>query len=543
MAIFLPGAAEDQALALDELTPREIVAELDKYVVGQHAAKRAVAIALRNRMRRQKLPPDLADDIMPKNIIMIGPTGVGKTEIARRLAKLTNSPFLKVEASKFTEVGYVGRDVESIVRDLVEIAIDLVREEKLEDVEEKAELNAEDRLLDLLLPPTNATAVNAAAATEVPGTNVIQLPASMDTTSPDHGSDASNKREQTSQERTREKLRQQFRDGKMDDRMVELDVRDRNQPSFEFVAAPGQDESDMSLKDVLPGLFGQRTKKRKMKVAEAFDYLVQEEEGRLIDMDQVTRLAVERVEDSGIVFLDEIDKIAGREGGHGPDVSREGVQRDILPIVEGTTVSTKYGMVSTDHILFIAAGAFHVSKPSDLIPELQGRFPIRVELQSLTVGDFVRILTEPKSSLVKQSTALLETEGLRLEFTPEALAEMAEFAFKVNETTENIGARRLHTIMERVLDEISFQAPDVVKGGRTEASREGVVGEIGVSVPLGTPDSPAASSAPLPVIERRKEAVAGGEAEYEKVIVVDAEYVRQQVAGIVKNQDLSRYIL
>jgi ATP-dependent HslUV protease ATP-binding subunit HslU len=543
MAIFLPGAAEDQALALDELTPREIVAELDKYVVGQHAAKRAVAIALRNRMRRQKLPLDLADDIMPKNIIMIGPTGVGKTEIARRLAKLTNSPFLKVEASKFTEVGYVGRDVESIVRDLVEIAIDLVREEKLEDVEEKAEMNAEDRLLDLLLPPTNATAVNAAAATEVPGTNVIQLPASMDTTSLDHGSDASNKREQTSQERTREKLRQQFRDGKMDDRMVELDVRDRNQPSFEFVAAPGQDESDMSLKDVLPGLFGQRTKKRKMKVAEAFDYLVQEEEGRLIDMDQVTRLAVERVEDSGIVFLDEIDKIAGREGGHGPDVSREGVQRDILPIVEGTTVSTKYGMVSTDHILFIAAGAFHVSKPSDLIPELQGRFPIRVELQSLTVGDFVRILTEPKSSLVKQSTALLETEGLRLEFTPEALAEMAEFAFKVNETTENIGARRLHTIMERVLDEISFQAPDVVKGGRTEASREGVVGEIGVSVPLGTPDSPAASSAPLPVIERRKEAVAGGEAEYEKVIVVDAEYVRQQVAGIVKNQDLSRYIL
>jgi ATP-dependent HslUV protease ATP-binding subunit HslU len=539
MAIFLPGAAEDQALALDELTPREIVAELDKYVVGQHAAKRAVAIALRNRMRRQKLPPELADDIMPKNIIMIGPTGVGKTEIARRLAKLTNSPFLKVEASKFTEVGYVGRDVESIVRDLVEIAIDLVREEKLEDVEDKAELNAEDRLLDLLLPasPGSVAAANAAAATEVPGTNVIQLPAAMDTTA------ETTKREQTSHERTREKLRQQFREGKLDDRMVELDVRDRNQPSFEFVAAPGQDESDVSLKDVLPGLFGQRTKKRKMKVAEAFDYLVQEEEGRLIDMDQVTRLAVERVEDSGIVFLDEIDKIAGREGGHGPDVSREGVQRDILPIVEGTTVNTKYGMVSTDHILFIAAGAFHVSKPSDLIPELQGRFPIRVELQSLTVGDFVRILTEPKSSLVKQSTALLETEGLRLEFTPEALAEMAEFAFKVNETTENIGARRLHTIMERVLDEISFQAPDVVKVGRAEASREGVVGEIAVSTPLGTPGQPPVASAPLPVIERRKEGAAGAEPEYEKVIVVDAEYVRQQVAGIVKNQDLSRYIL
>ena len=538
MAIFLPGTAEDQALALDELTPREIVAELDKYVVGQHAAKRAVAIALRNRMRRQKLAPELADDIMPKNIIMIGPTGVGKTEIARRLAKLTNSPFLKVEASKFTEVGYVGRDVESIVRDLVEIAIDLVREEKLEDVEEKAEMSAEDRLLDLLLPPTT-TAQNAAGATEVPGTNVIQLPASMDTTAAaEPVIEGEGKKEQTSQERTREKLRAQFREGKLDDRMVELDVRDRNQPSFEFIAAPGNssEESDISLKDVLPGLFGQRTKKRKMKVVEAFDYLVQEEEQRLIDMDQVTRLAVERVEDSGIVFLDEIDKIAGREGGHGPDVSREGVQRDILPIVEGTTVSTKYGMVSTDHILFIAAGAFHVSKPSDLIPELQGRFPIRVELQSLTVGDFVRILTEPKSSLVKQSVALLETEGLKLEFTPEAVSEMAEFAFKVNEMTENIGARRLHTIMERVLDEISFQAPDLMKTPRGEASQEGVIGEVAVSAPLGEPLG--GTSAPLPVIERKRE-----DGTTEKVIVVDPEYVRQQVQGIVKNQDLSRYIL
>jgi ATP-dependent HslUV protease ATP-binding subunit HslU len=539
MAIFLPGTAEDQALALDELTPREIVAELDKYVVGQHAAKRAVAIALRNRMRRQKLPPELADDIMPKNIIMIGPTGVGKTEIARRLAKLTNSPFLKVEASKFTEVGYVGRDVESIVRDLVEISIDLVREEKLEDVEDKAELAAEDRLLDLLLPPTAATtASNAAAATEVPGTNVILLPTPMDTTTAE--APGPKRVEQTSQERTREKLRAQFREGKLDDRMVELDVRDRNQPSFEFIATPGPnngpDESDMNIRDILPGLFGQRTRKRKMKVAEAFDYLVQEEEQRLIDMDQVTRLAVERVEDSGIVFLDEIDKIAGREGGHGPDVSREGVQRDILPIVEGTTVNTKYGMVSTDHILFIAAGAFHVSKPSDLIPELQGRFPIRVELQSLTVGDFVRILTEPKSSLVKQSTALLETEGLKLEFTTEALAEMAEFAFKVNEQTENIGARRLHTIMERVLDEISFQAPDLMKSGRTEPSQEGVIGSVAVSAPLGVPSETA--SAPLPVIERRRE-----DGTTEKVIVVDPEYVRQQVAGIVKNHDLSRYIL
>ena len=543
MAIFLPGAAEDQALALDELTPREIVVELDKYVVGQAAAKRAVAIALRNRMRRQKLAPELADDIMPKNIIMIGPTGVGKTEIARRLAKLTNSPFLKVEASKFTEVGYVGRDVESIVRDLVEIAIDLVREEKLEDVEDKAEMAAEDRLLDLMLPPTPsaATAVNAAGATEVVGTNLIQLPHSMDTESEEYVKPAADvprneENTPTPYEKSREKLRQQFREGKLDERTVELDVRDRNQPSFEFIAAPGQDESDMSLKDVLPGLFGQRTRKRKMKVAEAFDYLVQEEEGRLIDMDQVVKLAVERVEDSGIVFLDEIDKIAGREGGHGPDVSREGVQRDILPIVEGTTVNTKYGMVSTDHILFIAAGAFHVSKPSDLIPELQGRFPIRVELQSLTVEDFVRILTEPKSSLVKQSTALLETEGLRLEFTPEALREMAEFAFKVNETTENIGARRLHTIMERVLDEISFQAPDLVKGARGEASPVGVVGEVAVSAPLR--DGVAGTSAPLPVIERKKD-----DGTTEKVVVVDPEYVRQQVAGIVKNQDLSRYIL
>jgi ATP-dependent HslUV protease ATP-binding subunit HslU len=523
MAIFLPGAAEDQALALDEMTPREIVAELDKYVVGQHAAKRAVAIALRNRMRRQKLSPELADEIMPKNIIMIGPTGVGKTEIARRLAKLTNSPFLKVEASKFTEVGYVGRDVESIVRDLVEIAIDMVREEKMEEVEDKAELAAEDRLIDLLLPPTPTTAA------QEPGNNAIQLPVATQEDS--HSEDKPGDREQ----RTREKLRQQFREGKLDERTVELDVRDRNQPSFEVITNQGSEEMDINLKDMLPGLFGQRTKKRRMKVAEAFDYLVQEEENRLIDMDQVTRLAVERVEDSGIVFLDEIDKIAGREGGHGPDVSREGVQRDILPIVEGTTVSTKYGMVSTDHILFIAAGAFHVSKPSDLIPELQGRFPIRVELNSLTVNDFIRILTEPKSSLVKQSTALLETEGLKLEFTKEAIAEIAQFAFRVNETTENIGARRLHTILERVLDEISFQAPDLFKSPRAEITEEGVVGEVHVSAPLTS--EPQMPSPPLPVIERQ---TAAG---VEKVIVVDPEYVRQQVASIVKDQDLSRYIL
>jgi ATP-dependent HslUV protease ATP-binding subunit HslU len=472
MAIYLPSTAEEEQLALDELTPREIVAELDKYVIGQKNAKRAVAIALRNRTRRQKLPPDLAEEIIPKNIIMIGPTGVGKTEIARRLAKLANSPFLKVEASKFTEVGYVGRDVESMVRDLVEIAIDNVREEKLEDVADKAELNAEERLLDILLPPSPPRPESGSTTA---GGLVIESSMQL----------------AESASRTREKLRQQLREGKLDDRMVEIDVRERNFPSFEILTNQGVEEMDVNIKDMLPNIFGQRTKKRKMKVNEAFEYLIQEEEQRLIDMDQVTRTAIDRVENSGIVFLDEIDKIAGREGGHGPDVSREGVQRDILPIVEGTTVNTRYGMVRTDHVLFIAAGAFHVSKPSDLIPELQGRFPIRVELQSLTMEDFVRILTEPKSSLVKQYTALLETEGVKLEFTPEALEEIARFAFRVNENTENIGARRLHTIMERVLDELSFDAPE--KKGQQ--------------------------------------------------ITVDADYVRQMLTDIVKDQDLSRYIL
>jgi len=519
MAIYLPGTAEDQELALEELTPREIVAELDKYVVGQNAAKRAVAIALRNRMRRQKLPSELADEIMPKNIIMIGPTGVGKTEIARRLAKLTNSPFLKVEASKFTEVGYVGRDVESMVRDLVEIAIDMVREEKLEEVEDKAELNAEDRILDLLLPPPTPAPAAAPAASsagfsgpQVIEGNTLAFPAAP---------------ANESHQRTREKLRQQFREGKLDDRIVEIDVRERNMPSFEILSNQGVEEMDINIKDVLPNIFGQRTKKRKMKVSEAFEYLIQEEEGRLIDMDQVTRAAVERVENSGIVFLDEIDKIAGREGGHGPDVSREGVQRDILPIVEGTTVNTRYGMVRTDYILFIAAGAFHVSKPSDLIPELQGRFPIRVELKSLTVEDFVRILTEPKSSLTRQYTALLETEGLKLEFTQESIQEMAQFAFRVNETTENIGARRLHTIMERVLDEISFLAPDLTKSW--PKSEEGGL-QLAASTDFG-------ATVPLPISER--ESPAGKE----KVAVIDPEYVRQMVASIVKDQDLSRYIL
>jgi len=471
MAIYLPSSAEEEQLALDELTPREIVVELDKHVIGQKDAKRAVAIALRNRMRRQKLSPELAEDIIPKNILMIGPTGVGKTEIARRLAKLANSPFLKVEASKFTEVGYVGRDVESMVRDLVEIAIENVREEKLEDVADKAELNAEERLLDILLPPSPPPRPESGSA----GGVVIDGGTAL--------AESSN--------RTREKLRQQLREGKLDERTVEIDVRERNFPSFEIISNQGVEEMDVNIKDMLPNIFGQRTKKRKMKVNEAFEYLIQEEEQRLIDMDQVTRMAIDRVENAGIVFLDEIDKIAGREGSHGPDVSREGVQRDILPIVEGTTVNTKYGMVRTDHILFVAAGAFHVSKPSDLIPELQGRFPIRVELQSLTMQDFVRILTEPKSSLVKQYTALLETEGVKLEFTPEALDEIAHFAFRVNESTENIGARRLHTIMERVLDELSFDAP-----------------------------------------EKKGEHV-----------VIDADYVRKMLTDIVKDQDLSRYIL
>jgi len=478
LAIYLPATADEEHVALDELTPREIVRELDKYVVGQDQAKRAVAIALRNRMRRQKLPAELAEEIIPKNIIMIGPTGVGKTEIARRLAKLANSPFMKVEASKFTEVGYVGRDVESMIRDLVEIAIDMVREEKLEDVADKAEMNAEERLLDLLLPSMPAQVPpKPAHSSDQPqiGFNINSEPLLA-------GEPGS---------RTREKLRQQLREGKLDERIVELDVREKSMPAFEIISNQGVEEMDVNIKDMLPNIFGQRTKKRKMKVSEAFEYLIQEEEQRLVDMDQVTRIAVERVEQSGIIFLDEIDKIAGREGGHGPDVSREGVQRDILPIVEGTTVNTRYGMVRTDHILFIAAGAFHVSKPSDLIPELQGRFPIRVELQSLTVEDFIKILTEPKSSLTKQYTALLDTEGLKLEFTPESLAEVANFAFRVNEGTENIGARRLHTIMEKVLDVISFEAPDMA----------------------------------------------------EKHVVVDADYVRNTLSDIVKDQDLSRYIL
>jgi ATP-dependent HslUV protease ATP-binding subunit HslU len=470
--VFTPGPngtapTEEQELlpALDDMTPREIVAELDKYIVGQNAAKRAVAVALRNRVRRQKLPPEIAEDILPKNILMIGPTGVGKTEIARRLARLAGCPFVKVEASKYTEVGYVGRDVESMVRDLVETSIDMIREEKLDEVADRAEQAAEERVLDLLLPPTLTPSV------------------------PGNEAEVTSQREQT--ERTREKLRIQLREGKLDQRMVDIEVRERSTPSFEIISNQGVEEMDVNIKDVLSGMFGQQKKKRKMSVADAFEYLIQEEENKLLDMDQVTRSAVERAEQMGIIFIDEIDKVAGRESGHGPDVSREGVQRDILPIIEGTTVNTRYGMIRTDHILFIAAGAFHVSKPSDLIPELQGRLPIRVELQSLKEEDFIRILTEPKNALLKQAVALLETEGLKLSFGDDAVAAIARFATSVNEQTENIGARRLHTILEKVLDELSFEAPELKK----------------------------------------------------KTVKIDAAYVTKQLADIVKNQDLSRYIL
>ncbi|MFN0112046.1 MAG: ATP-dependent protease ATPase subunit HslU [Blastocatellia bacterium] len=471
MVVYLKGTLEEPG-GLDSLTPRQIVAELDKHVIGQNAAKRAVAVALRNRVRRQKLPPDMAQDVMPKNIIMIGSTGVGKTEIARRLARLSSSPFLKVEASKFTEVGYVGRDVESMIRDLAEISVDLVREEKIAEIEDKAALNVEERILDLLLPPSKSS-------------SVMSLDSSIDQIE-DTPSAA-----QETYNRTREKLRTQLREGRLESRTVEMEVRERSFPSFEIITNQGVEEMDVNLKDMMPGLFGSKTKTRKMTVAEAMEYLMSEEEQKLIDMEAVARVALERVESSGIIFLDEIDKVAGREGGHGPDVSREGVQRDILPIVEGTTVNTKYGMVRTDHILFIAAGAFHVSKPSDLIPELQGRFPIRVELQPLTIDDFKRILTEPKNALIKQYKALLETEGIQLDITEDAIDELANFAFKVNETTEDIGARRLHTILEKVLDEISFEGPDLV----------------------------------------------------EKNQLIDAGYVQKMLADIVKNEDLSRYIL
>ncbi len=452
---------------MDRLTPRQIVAELDKYIIGQREAKRAVAIALRNRWRRQKLPPELRDEVAPKNIIMIGPTGVGKTEIARRLAKLADAPFIKVEASKYTEVGYVGRDVESMVRDLTELAVNMVRAERTRGVEQKAKELAEERLLDLLLPTGRAPAGHGGGET----LKEIEFTGSLS--------------------ETREKLRKRLQEGKLDERMVELEVKDRVFPMIEVFGMSGMEEMDLNLREMLGNLLPQRTKRRKVKVKEALKILAQEEAQKLIDMDDVAAEAVRRVENLGIIFIDEIDKIAGREAVHGPDVSREGVQRDLLPIVEGCTVNTKYGLVRTDHILFIAAGAFHVAKPSDLIPELQGRFPLRVELKPLTKEDFVRILTEPENALTKQYVALLATEGVKVEFTPDAIEEIAAIATAVNEATENIGARRLYTIMERLLDEISFEAPHM----------EGVQ------------------------------------------VKITAEYVREKLSDIVRNQDLSRYIL
>jgi len=444
-----------------ELTPQEIVAELDKYIIGQEAAKKAVAIALRNRYRRRKLPPELADEIAPKNILMIGPTGIGKTEISRRLARLTSSPFLKIEASKFTEVGYVGRDVESMIRDLVRISVDMVKSEKVKEIKEKAIRNVEEKILDILLPSIRRK------------TNDL--------------SQDSHLRFQE----TREKLRRQLRGGLLDERMVEIEVKEKMSSPFEIFSDSGVEEIGIHIQEIIPGFLGGKSKRRKVKIKEAEEYLLEDEQKRLIDMDQVARLAVERVEHSGIIFLDEVDKIAGRETGRGPEVSREGVQRDLLPIIEGTTVNTRFGLVRTDHILFIGAGAFHVARPSDLIPELQGRFPIRVELTSLDKKDFIRILTEPENALIKQYEALLETEGIHVGFTEDAIDEIAEIAEKVNEDAENIGARRLHTVMEKVMEDISFKAPNIRK----------------------------------------------------KNIPIDRKYVQSQLKDIIEDQDLSRFIL
>jgi ATP-dependent HslUV protease ATP-binding subunit HslU len=461
VAIPLPARLDKPA---EDLTPREVVQELDRYIVGQLKAKRAVAIALRNRIRRQRLDPSMAEEIAPKNIIMIGPTGIGKTEIARRLAKLVRSPFIKVEATKYTEVGYVGRDVESMIRDLTDISFDLIKQEKMEEVKDAAQRNAEERLLDLLLPPS---AISSSATA-------------------DERLEAENRGKET-----REKIRAQLRSGGLNHRVVELEVKEKSHGTFSVLSNAGIEDIDINLRDMIPGMFGGKSKKRKMRVDEALEILTVEEKEKLIDMDQIAKQAVSRVEQAGIVFLDELDKIAGKEGGHGPDVSREGVQRDLLPIVEGTTVNTRYGMVKTDHILFIAAGAFHVSKPSDLIPELQGRFPIRVELDALDEKDFVRILHEPENALPKQYRALLSTEGVELTFTDDAIERIARLAAEVNERTENIGARRLHTVMEKLLDEISFSAPE---------------------------------------LENKK-------------VLIDKEYVDKMLADVVRDQDLSRFIL
>lgn len=465
MAIYLGGQTAAAAKPkLDDLTPRQIVEELDRYVVGQSAAKRAVAIALRNRIRRQKLPEEIARDVLPKNILMIGSTGVGKTEIARRLARIADSPFIKIEASKFTEVGYVGRDVESMVRELAEISVDLTKQSAFEEVRPLAEDNVEERLLDILLPPV----------------------APHYQTQPETDGEA-----ESSHSRTREKLRDQLRRGDLNDRMVEIETTDRGNATIDFVGGQGMEEMGVNLKDMFGNLFPSKTVKRRMKLIDARASLLREEQERLVDSEQIVRAAIRRAENSGIIFLDEIDKIAGRESGGGPEVSREGVQRDLLPIVEGTNVNTKYGMVNTEHILFIAAGAFHVSKPADLIPELQGRFPIRVELESLTIDDLKRILTEPRNSLIKQYQALLETEGIQLEFTDDAVSKLAEMTADINRSTENIGARRLHTLLEKLLEEMSFL---------------------------------------------------GGELE-EKLQVVDAAYVDVKLGELIQDQDLRQYVL